>query len=111
MDNQSQPAASTSFVQIPVSIHHPHIYDYKQLPTTQSLSVANNGPSYPHSSPLRKHGVEIEEVQDEDKVRPQPFSADSAELDIRTDFEPESTGGLYTVVELMSIQMKMQMGD
>ena len=105
MDNQFQSSASTSSVQIPVSVYHPHhTYDYDQLPTpppdqsppTQSPSVAN-GPSHPQSFPLRRHGVEIEEVQDEDDIRPQPFSADSAELDLRIGIE--STGELYTVVE------------
>lgn len=107
MDNQFfQPFASTSSVQVPVSVHHPHhTYDYDQLPTpppdqsptTQSPSVANESPSHTQSSPPRRHGVEIEEVQDEDDVRPQPFSADSAELDLPIDIE--STGELYTVVE------------
>jgi hypothetical protein len=106
MDNQFQPTASTSSVQIPVSVYHPHhTYDYDQLPTpppdqsptTQSLSVANDGPSHTQSSPPRRHGVEIEEVQDEDDVRPQPYSVDSAELGLRIDIE--STGELYTVVE------------
>lgn len=107
MDNQFQPTGSTSSVQIPVSVYHPHhTYDYDQLPTpppdqsptTQSLSVANDGPSHTQSFPPRRHGVEIEEVEDEDDVRPQPFSADSAELDLRID-KPEPTGELYTVVE------------
>ena len=106
MDNQIQPSASTSSVQIPVSVYHPHhTYDYDQLPTpppdqsptTQPPSVANDSPSHPQSFPPRRRGVEIEEVQDEDDVRPQPFSADSAELDFRIDIE--STGELYTVTE------------
>lgn len=106
MGNQSQPSASTSSVQVPVSVYHAHhTYDYDQLPTpppdqsptTQSLSVTNDDPSYTPSSPPRRHGVEIEEVQDEDDVGPQPFSMDSAELDLRIDIEP--TGELYTVVE------------
>jgi hypothetical protein len=106
MDNQFQPSASTSSVQIPVSVYHPHhTYDYDQLPTpppdqsptTQSPSVANDNPSHPQSFPPRRRGVEIEEVQDEDDIRPQPVSADSAELDLRIDIE--STGELYTVVE------------
>lgn len=104
IDNQFQPSASTSSVQIPVSVYHS--YDYDQLPTPppdqnptiQSPSVANDSPSLPQSFPPRRHGVEMEEVEDEDDVRPQPFSADSAELDIRIDIE-ESTGELYTVVE------------
>ena len=106
MDNQFQPFASTSSVQIPVSVYHPHhTYDYDQLPTpppdqsptTQSPSVTNESPSHTQSSPPRRHRVEIEEVPDEDDVRPQPFSADSAELDLPIDIE--STGELYTVVE------------
>ena len=106
MDNQFQPSASTSSVQIPVPVYHPHhTYDYDQLPTpppdqsptTQTLSVANEGPSNTQSFPPRRHGVEIEEVQDEDDVRPQPFSADSEELDLRIDIE--STGELYSVLE------------
>ena len=106
MDNPFQPTASTSSVQIPVSVYHPHhTYDYDQLPTpppdqsptTQSLSVANDGTSHTQSSLPRRHGVEMEEVQDEDDVRPQPYSADSAELDLRIDIE--STGELCTVLE------------
>ena len=106
IDNQFQPSASTSSVQIPVSVYHPHhTYDYDQLPTpppdqspsTQTLSVTNDGSSHTQSSPPRKHGVEIEEVQDEDDIRPQPFSADSTELDFQIDMK--STGELYTVVE------------
>jgi hypothetical protein len=106
MDNQFQLSASTSSMQIPFSVYHSHhTYDYDQLPTpppdqgptTQSPTVANDGPSHPQSFSPRRHGVEMEEVQDEDDVRPQPFSADSVELNIRIDIE--STGELYTVVE------------
>ena len=106
VDNQFQSSASTSSLQIPVSVYPPHhTYDYDQLPTpppdqsptTQSLSVTNDDPSYTQPSPPRRHGVEMEEVQDEDDVRPQPFSMDPAELDLRIDIEP--TGELYTVVE------------
>ena len=105
IDNQLQPSASTSSVQIPVSVYHPHhTYDYDQLPTpppdqipTIQPPVTNDGPSHTQSSPPRRHGVEIEEVQDEDDVRPQPFSADSAELDLWIDIE--STSEPYTVVE------------
>jgi hypothetical protein len=104
-DNQTQPSASISSVQIPVPVYHHHTYDYDQLPTpppdqsptVQSPSVANDGPSYALTSPPRGHSVQIEEVEDEDDVRPQPFSADSAELDLRTDIE--SASELYTVVE------------
>jgi hypothetical protein len=106
IDNQFQSSASTSSVQIPVSFYHPHhTYDYDQLPTpppdpsptAQLISVANDAPSHTQSSPPRRHGVEIEEVQDDDDVRPQPFSADSAELDHQINIE--STSELYTVVE------------
>ena len=104
MDSQFLPSASTSSVQIPVSVPY-HTYDYDQLPTpppdqtptAQSPSVANDSSSHPQSFPPRGHGVGIEEVQDEDDIRPQPFSADSAGLDLRIDIE--STSELYTVIE------------
>ena len=104
MDNQFQPSASTSSVQTPVLVYHPHhTHDYDQLPTpppdqspTTQSPVAND-PSHTQSFSPRRHRVEIEEVQDEDDVRPQPFWADSAELDLQ--FDIESTCALYTVVE------------
>ena len=104
IDNQSQPSASTSSVQIPVQVYHSHhVYDYDQLPTPppdrsptiQSPLVANDGSSNTLTSPPRRHAVQIEEVEDEDDVRPQPFSADSPELGLRIDIECEP----YTVVE------------
>jgi hypothetical protein len=99
---------STSSMQIPVPIPAPvyhHTYDYDQLPTpppdlspaAQSPSMANDGPSDTLTSLTRSHTAQIEEVEDEDDVRPQPFSADSAELDLRIDIE--SVDEPYTVVE------------
>ena len=104
-DNQTQPSTSISSVQIPVPVHHHHTYDYDQLPTpppdqsptAQSPSVANDGPSHAPTSQPRRHSVQIEEVEDEDDVRPQPFSADFAERNLRTDIESASEP--YTVVE------------
>lgn len=107
MDTQIQPSASTSSVQNPATVYHPHhTYDYDQLPTpppdqspiVQSPSVANDDPSSSLTSPPRKYKVEIEEVQDEDDIRPQPVSADSAELDLHIDIEPTAKPG-YTVAE------------
>ena len=104
MDNQTQPSASTSSVQIPVLVYH-HTYDYGQLPTpppdqsptVQSPSMANDDASS-LTSPQRRHKVGIEVVQDEDHVRSQSFSTDSAELDLQIDTKPVGEPG-YTVVE------------
>ena len=106
MDNQTQPsAASTSSVQIPLPVYQPHhTFSYGQLPTpppeqssiAQSPSVATDGPSYISTSLSKGHSVEMEEVQDEDDVRPQPFLGDSVDLwiDNESIVEPR-----YTVIE------------
>ena len=86
-DNQIQPSASTSFMQIPVNPSD-HTYDYGQLPTpppdqgptVQLPSMADKSPSYALTSSPRIHEIDIKEVQDEEDVRPEPFWTDSAEL-------------------------------